>query len=57
MVLVDTSVSDVRDVRHVECCGHSYQVGERIDSHLAHDPASMGLDRDLADTEFGCDLY
>src|SRR5712692_818381 len=57
MVLVDTLVSGVRDERHVECCGHSHQVCQRIDLHLPHHPASVGLDRDLADTELECDLF
>ena len=48
MVLVDTLVSDVRDERHVKCRGHSHQFGERLDSHLAHDLASVGFHRDLA---------
>jgi len=50
MVLVDTLVSGVPDQRHVEGCGDSHQFGERIDSHLPHNPASVGLHRDLADT-------
>src|SRR5215831_1643389 len=56
MVLADTLVLGVRDQRDVECRGDSHQVGERLDSHLPHNPASMGLHCDLADTELGCDL-
>src|SRR5690242_16137537 len=56
MVSVDTLVSGVRGDRHFQCCGHSYQLGERIDSHLPHDLASVGFHRDLADTELECDL-
>src|SRR5262249_20848177 len=56
MVLADTLVSG-RDQRHVECCGDSHQFGERVDSHLPHNPASMGLHRDLTDAEPCCDLF
>ena len=51
-----TSVSGVRDPWHVECGSDSHQVGEGIDSHLPHNPAPVGLHRDLADTEPGRDL-
>src|SRR5215467_8086424 len=57
IVLVDTLVLGVRDQRQVECCGDSHQFGEGIDSHLPHNPAPVGLHRDLADTELGCDLF
>src|SRR4030095_9849145 len=57
MVSVDTLVLGVRDERDVECCRGSDQVSERIDLHLAHHPASVGLDRDLADSELDCDLF
>ena len=50
-VLFDTFVSDVRDERDVERCGHFHQVGERIGLHLAHHLASVCLHRDLADAE------
>jgi hypothetical protein len=51
MVLVDTLVSGVHNEGHVECCGHADEFGERIDSHLPHDLASVGFHSDLADTE------
>jgi hypothetical protein len=54
--LRDTLVSGVRDQRDVECRGDSHQLGQRLDSHLPHNPASVGLHRDLADTEPGRDL-
>jgi hypothetical protein len=53
----DTLVSGVRDEWDVECCGHSHKVGEGIHLHLAHDLTSVGLHRDLADTELEGDLF
>jgi len=50
----DTLVSD--GDWNAEGRRHSYQLGERIDLHLPHDPAPVRLDRDLADTELRCDL-
>ena len=37
--------------RDVQLAGHSNQIGERVRRHLLHDPASMDLERDLADPE------
>jgi hypothetical protein len=57
MVLVDTLVSGARDPWHAECCRYPHQFGKGIDPHFLHNPASVGLHRDLADTESGCDLF
>jgi hypothetical protein len=56
-VSFDTFVSHVRDERDVERCGHPHQVRQRIDLHLAHHLASVGLHRDLADAELDSDLF
>jgi hypothetical protein len=53
----DTLVSDVWDERRVEYCGHSHQISQILDLYLPRDPACGGPYRDLADTEFGCDLF
>ena len=53
----DTLVSGVREEWDVECCGHSHQVGKGIHLHLAHDLTSVGLHRDLTDTELEGDLF
>src|SRR5882672_1483393 len=37
--------------RDVQLPGHSNEIGERVRRHLLHDPASMDLECDLADTE------
>jgi hypothetical protein len=42
--------------RDVQLAGHSNQIGERVRRHLLHDPASMDLERDLADAELRCRL-
>ena len=34
-----------RDQRHLECCGRSHHLGERVDSHLPHHSASVRLHR------------
>ena len=44
-------VSDARNEWYVECSGHSHQIGERLDLHLAHDLASVGFHRDLTACE------
>src|SRR5580698_6383137 len=35
---------------------HLHEIGKRPSPHLAHHPASMPLDRDLADPELAADL-
>ena len=55
--VVDTLVLGVRSERHFECRSHSHQLGERVDAHLPHNPASVSLHRDLADTKLESDLF
>jgi hypothetical protein len=45
-----------RPTRRFELLGHLHQIRERSCLHLLHDLASMGLNRDFADTEFASNL-
>jgi hypothetical protein len=36
---------------------HSYQVRQRSGLHLVHHLAALNFDRDLAGTQFCCDLF
>src|SRR5690349_4728861 len=45
-----------RSVRQLELCGQSDELRERSGLHLSHDFAAVRFHRDLADTEFVCDL-
>ena len=55
--LADALVSTAAASGLVEGCGYPHQVGERLDLHLPHNPAAMGLHRDLADSELCRDLF
>src|SRR4051794_373055 len=55
--LADALVSAAAASGPVEGCGYPDQVGERLDLHLPHNPAAMGLHRDLADSELCRNLF
>ena len=49
-------ISVCRCRSHAEARGHPHEGSKRIGLHLAHHPAAVRLDRDLADAEFSTDL-
>ena len=55
--LAEALVSADATSGHVEGCGYPHQVCERLDLHLPHDLAAMGLHRDLADSELRRNLF
>src|SRR5262245_43026143 len=42
---------------HPECFGHPDQIGHRSRSHFLHKMTAMHLHGDLAEADFGCDLF
>src|SRR4051812_23736452 len=56
-VLADGLVSAAAAGGPVEGCGYPHQLGERLDLHLPHNAATMGLHRDLTDSELCRNLF
>src|SRR5262249_16930347 len=42
---------------HPECFGHPDQIGHRSRSHFLHKMTAMHFHGDLAEADFGCDLF